>query len=73
MKKAYRKPEAKVVDFSYDTQVTATSSGDIIPPGVEIRPDNPTYCQYFAEWITCKWVVSPSNGCDKNVPGMASL
>ena len=73
MKKAYRKPEAKVVDFSYDTQVTATSPGTIIPSGTDIRPDNPVYCQFF-EWMgVCRIMASPSLGCTNPLPNLTSL
>lgn len=71
MKRTYKKPEAKAVDFSYDTQVTAASPTP--PPGYEFRPDNDYYCQYFTEWGACTIVVSPSIQCGTHAPGVMSL
>ena len=42
MKMQYKTPTAKLVDFSYNEQVVATS----IPEGVQARPTHPTDCQY---------------------------
>ena len=74
MKKAYKKPEVKLVDFSYDEQVTAMSVPSIDPPGWEWRPDNDYYCQYLNSWGSCYIFVTESI-CDynENSPKPASL
>ena len=63
MKRGYEKPVVKVIDFQYEEQVAAQST----PPGIEVRPYNPTYCQYLASATPlCTQVVSTDNnpGCD---------
>lgn len=47
MKKTYQKPAIKVVDFTYDEQITAQS----LPLGIQARPTHPTDCQYSANRV----------------------
>lgn len=62
MKREYKKPNAKVIDFSYDDQVVADSNPP--PLGSEARPDNDYYCQYKKEELHCMIMVSNSIGCE---------
>lgn len=62
MKKEYKAPLVKKIDFEYDEQVTATSE-----MGVEARPYNPVHCQYLASANMCKIMVGGSYICDTPV------
>ena len=62
MKKVYREPIVKKIDFEYNEQVVAQSE-----IGIQARPTHPTDCQYSTTKVpTCMQIYEQSDGCYMN-------